>query len=112
RADARCPAVMREAVNDFLHDGGIAERGGTDLYRACACQQEFDRVFDGGNAAAADDGNIDAAITLIHHAHGNWFDVRPGQSAHDVAEFRLARLHVNGHAQHRIAHDQRVGAAG
>ncbi len=99
-----------EAVRQPLAGSRVGVAGGAHLDGGGAGQQEFDRIFRSGDAAHADDGNVDGAGGLVDHAQGDGLDGRAGESAGDVAQARLAGFRIDGHGQEGIHQADRVGA--
>src|SRR5690606_36665025 len=60
--DAHFVAISVQAVDDFLHDPRVDERGRAHLHRRGTGQHELDRILGAADAAAADDGDVHAAI--------------------------------------------------
>lgn len=65
-----------EAMSEALDGAWIGIAGRAHLNGSGACQEEFDNILWGGDAAHAEDGDGDGAGALVDHAQSDGLDGR------------------------------------
>lgn len=75
--------VVGDAVDDLDRSGGVDEVGGSDLNCGSASHDELESVVGVDDAPEPDDGNLDTASDLPHHADCNRTDSGTGETTGD-----------------------------
>src|SRR5690606_16911287 len=104
--------ILGDAGIDLRADERVVEQCRAHADRGGAGDEELERILRRADAALADDGYLVPAGDFVHLVdlqQGDGLDGRARQSALDVADDRLARVHVDGHAGHGIDHGERIG---
>ena len=102
----------RQGVEYLHRHRRIVEVRGADLHGRRAGDEEIHHVVDRGDAADADDRDLDRAGRLKNRPQRDRLDGRAAQSAHHAAQLRAPPPPVDGHAQAGVDDRDGIAAAG